>query len=241
MDWSWEATVPGGLLYLLDCAIRHYFIAVHKKQQKIGLRFSLSSTLILVAASDASATLYATLHFLVQIDQVGESRSQCVHLLESHTYLAKKTVLSIPHLEAIALVRSAQKTVELKKILDQSGFCVDPRNIIHLSDSQTIVHMSSSPPHLLESKFAHLMSKLSLHMLELGTSVQDSVYFFFRPTSSAILENYSVQMSCPRLNQPGHRMILWRGWERTLPRVSNGSTRVQTPGSIYTSCPIRRG
>ena len=177
-EWDWHSAVPQDLLYILRASVALYFKIVHTHTAKCTIKHTMHAVNILLGAGDASDKMHATCHFLVQIHTVAGVTQHNVQLLSTGVYLSKATVLSIVYYEAVALVRTVQRSVELYNLLNRLGLYVHQDNVINLTDSSAVCFMSKTAPGQLEKKYSFLMSKAALHLLSIGTTPQKSVHFF---------------------------------------------------------------
>ena len=176
--WDWTSLVPKELLHFLRASITLYFKIAHTRSARCTVKHTLHATNLLIGAGDTSSTMHSTCHFLIQIHTVAGVTTHNVQLVSTGVYLNKSTVLSIVYWEATALCKTVQRSAELHTLLNKLGFYCHPSNVINLTDSSAVCFMAKTPPAQLEKRFSHIISKMTLHLLSIGTTPQNSVFFF---------------------------------------------------------------
>ena len=177
-NWDWSTPIPANLLHYLRASIRLFFLSANSRAARCNLNHSMNAINILIGAGDASGFLHSTCHFIIQKTSIGNSTQQQVQLLSTGVYLSKASILSIVYYECVALCKTVARSVDLFHLLNKVGLHVHPHNVVNLTDSSACCFMSKSAPNQLEKKYAHLISKICMHLLSIDTCPQQSIHFF---------------------------------------------------------------
>ena len=180
--WQWTTAVDKGLLFMIRAAVRLYFQCVTTRQIRCQLQFQLDVVHVLIGSSDAGNVMHSTAHHVVQISTVGNTAVHRVQNLATATYLNKVTALSVPYWEAIALAKSVATTCKLFQHLNKQGLLCNVANVLQLSDSAATVCMSKNPPSSLQPKYGHIFSRICLLLMSIGTTPQETIFFFLQDT-----------------------------------------------------------
>ena len=181
-SFQWEDCIDDALIPLIRAAIRLYFTSAESHQLRCALQYTMHCTYVLYSASDAGQHLHCGNHILVQIVQVGSVTRHIVQPLLHTVLLNSAKVLSLPHLELIALTKASYTTTKLYRFLEDQGILIHPDNVIICTDSASALAMAKCPPTLLESRFAHLCSKICVQLLTINLTPHQCLYFHSQST-----------------------------------------------------------
>ena len=176
--WEWTDVVDGDLLYLAKAAAFLFFQTAKQKQIRCALRFSLNTIHVLVSASDAGQILHSNVCYIIQICKIGDITTQNIQNLLNCSWLNKVQILSLPYHELNAMTKATQNAFHLFQHLNKEGIFVDVKNVMLLTDSATTIAQCNTQPVHLEAKFAHLVSRLTLILMQMGGSPQENIFFF---------------------------------------------------------------
>ena len=189
--WEWTSCIVPELLYLVKVAVFFFFQTAKEKQVRCALNFSMDTLHILVSQTDAGQILHSNVCHIVQITKIGNKTTQNVQNLLNCCWLNKAQILSLPYHELNALTKGTQNALHIFQHLNKQGIFVDIKNVIILTDSATTLAQCTTEPAALESKFGHLVSRLTLMLMQMGGSPQENLFFFSqknkkRPTNGEV-------------------------------------------------------
>ena len=219
-SFQWEDCIDATLIPLIRAAIRLYFTSAKSHQLRCALQNTMHCTYVLYSASDAGQHLHCGNHILVQIVQVGSITRHIVQPLLHTVLLNSAKVLSLPHLELIALTKASYTTTKLYRFLEDQGILIHPDNVIICTDSASALAMAKCPPTLLESRFAHLCSKICVQLLTINLTPHQCLYFHSQSTKRRSEGEPFISDVCSKidLSLPEDELVtsLPRQWEEAM-------------------------
>ena len=174
---DWEDLVGGEVEKIIHKSIEWYFLAANQTFKRANLYQYQEAGHLLLSQSDAGGSVHAVMCFIisyVNINGIYRAKSQ---LLYAKPWVNNVGILSIPHLELLALSKSINITTLLHSWLEKLGISIQPCNILITTDSRVSLIQCRSRAALHTKKTGHLVAKIALKLLEGSLSPYYNLYF----------------------------------------------------------------
>jgi hypothetical protein len=210
MDWDEVISAPSLHLFLL--AVSAFFDSLNHPLPRCHLHFHAKSLYLLCGMGDAGGSMHAfTLHAISILEINNKSTSQVLPL-SMQTYIHRKT-LTTPLAELFSLQRVAAATVRHRELLDTLGICIQPHNVLLLTDSTLNMIRSRTRASRYSTRCGHLLSKFQLTLLTGNlNSFQNVILFdtskgiFLPDLLTKVIKNStraSLQLQAETIRAPG--------------------------------------